>query len=107
MMPATLPDYYFPVRNYRAGNVLLIGESEDSATGGLDYKLEAIAEGSRTPVILATGNLAQAAIAAGGPDSSVALGEFEFGTYGWIALRLSVKASAGSVVYSAYFTGKR
>lgn len=98
---------YFGVKGWKAGNILLVGESESSATNGIDYQVEAYIEGAANdPQILATGNLSQAAIAAGGPSASVALGEFTFGTYGWTHLRLGVKVNGGSAVYSAYITLK-
>lgn len=98
---------YFPVKGWQAGNILLIGEAEASGAGGLDYKVEAYVEGSgQDPQILASGNLSQAAIAAGGPSASVALGAFDFGTYGWTHIRLSVKVPSGTVTYSAYITLK-
>lgn len=100
-------DGWFPVEGWKAGNILLIGESESSATNGIDYTVEAYREGAASDVqILATGNLSQADIAAGGPDASVALGEFTFGTFGWTHIRLTVKVNGGSVVYSAYITLK-
>lgn len=98
---------YFPIGQWKSGNILLVGESESSATNGLDYQVEAYIEGgAQDPQIIASGTLTQANIAAGGTNAAVALAEFQYGTFGWTHLRLSTKVNGGSVVYSAYFIGK-
>jgi len=100
---------YYPLGSVGAGNFLLVAESESGATGGLDYKLEARVHGgaAQDVQIITTGNITQAIISGGLAGSSINLGQFDFGTFGWDEARVMVKVSAGSVVYSVYFSERQ
>lgn len=99
---------YVSLKDFTSGSFILTVDSESGAgnDSNLDYALECyIGSSTNTPIIIASGNLAYATISAAA--TSVVLGNFDFGTYGWTHCRVKVKVNAAdTVVYSAYVTLK-